>query len=62
VLARLWRRTEDPDAVPQPMSLTVAPHCGSELTPSTVAATVAQNGALGASASADFIPSRYRRH
>ncbi len=37
MLARLWRRTEDPDTVPQPMSLTVATHCSTDPPPPTVA-------------------------
>jgi hypothetical protein len=37
VLARLWRRTEDPDTVPKPPPLTVAAHCSTQPLPPTVA-------------------------
>jgi hypothetical protein len=42
VLARLWRRTEDPDTVAKPMPLTVAAHCCPQPLPPTIATDLCQ--------------------
>jgi hypothetical protein len=42
VLARLWRRTEDPDTVAKPMPLTVVADCSTQPLPPTIAANRCQ--------------------
>jgi hypothetical protein len=42
VLARLWRRTEDPDTVAKPTPLTVAADCSTQRLPPTIAANHCQ--------------------